>query len=106
MVSSNVVFASVVSQVLLTWVPPDIVRILCNFITNPKISHFHRTRFLAFDSVICNTNANGSHVIAMNLYFGLRMPQLFKGHAKNHSFFAIEEEGAKFGLGDRCNDEL
>ena len=49
MVSSDVVFALVVRQVFLTWVPPDIIRILRNFITNPKISHFHCSRSLLID---------------------------------------------------------
>jgi hypothetical protein len=59
---------------------------------------------LAFDSYIPNTD--GSRVIAMNLCFGLQMHKFFKGHVKNHIFFAIEEEGTKFGPGGRGDDEL
>jgi hypothetical protein len=96
MVSSNVVFAFVVSQVLLTWVPPDIIHILCNFITNPKIYHFHQMRSLSFDSVICNTN--GSHVITMNLFFGLRMPRFFKGHGKTIPSFQLRKRAPNLAL--------
>jgi hypothetical protein len=34
------------------------------------------------------------------------MAQFFKGHSKNHIFFAIEEEGTQFGLGGGCNNKL
>ncbi len=99
-----VVFALVVSQVLLTWVPPAIVRILCNFVTNPKISHLLQTRSLTFDRIVCNSN--GRCVIAMDLQFWLRKAQFFDGHAKNHALFAVEEEGAKFGFGGRSHNKL
>ncbi len=80
MVSSYVVFALVVSQVFLPWVPPDIVRILFNFIANPKVMHLHAMQSLSFYDTICD--ANGSGVIAMGLCFGLGMAQFFKGSSK------------------------
>ena len=100
-VSSCVVFALVVSQVLLTWVPLDIVHILCNFVKNPKLSH--QMPSLTFARIVCNYN--GRCVIAMDLRFWLRMSQFFQGHLKNHALIAVEEEGAKFGFGGRSHDE-
>jgi hypothetical protein len=41
----------------------------------------------------------------MDRRFWLQMTQFFKGHAKNHAFFAVEEEGTKFGLGSGSHDE-
>jgi hypothetical protein len=49
--------------------PFGIAGILGNFITDPKISHFHQTRLLPFDSVVCN--ADGGGVVAMDQCFGL-----------------------------------
>jgi hypothetical protein len=80
MMRSYVVFALVVSQVLLPWMPPDIVHILCNFITDPKVTHLHQMQSLLFYGIICDANSSG--VIAMDLCFGLGMAQFFKGHPK------------------------
>jgi hypothetical protein len=33
------------------------------------------------------------------------MSQFFERHVKNHSFFAIEEEGTEFSFRRRCNNE-
>jgi hypothetical protein len=41
-----------------------------------------------------------------DLCFELWMTQFFKGHSKNYTLFAIEEEGTQFGLGGGCNNEL
>jgi hypothetical protein len=87
-----VVFTLVVGKILFSGVPFDIVDILCFFIANPKISHFHRSRSLSFDSVVCNSDGCG--VIAMDQCFWLGMAQLFEGQSKNHALFTIQEEGA------------
>jgi hypothetical protein len=35
----------------------------------------------------------------------LGMPQFFQGESKNYSFFAIEEESAKFDLGRQSHNK-
>ncbi len=49
--------------------------------------------------------ADGSQIVAINGYGGLRMAHFFEGYAKNCRLFAIEEEGAEFGFGGQSNDE-
>ena len=71
----RVVFTLVISKILFTRVPFDIVRILGNLITHPKISHFHRARLLSVDGVVCN--AYGGGIVAMDLCFWLRVAQLW-----------------------------
>jgi hypothetical protein len=68
MMCPRVVFTLVISKIFFTRVPFDIVRILGNLITHPKISHFHRARLLLFDSVVCN--AYGGGIVAMDGVFG------------------------------------
>jgi hypothetical protein len=80
-------FTLIISKIFLDGVPLDINYILCNFITNPKVSHFHRTQLLPFGGVVCNTDSGG--VVAMDVCFGLWVAQLFKGQMKNHTLFAI-----------------
>jgi hypothetical protein len=91
MMAACVVLALVVGQVLKSWVPLDIMRILCYLITHPKITHFHALCALALDGVI--GDADGRCIIAMDRGFGLWVPEFLKGESKNHSFLAIKEEG-------------
>ncbi len=51
---AGMVLALIICKIFLSGVPFNIVGILRNFITHPKISHFHRSRPLAFDSVVCD----------------------------------------------------
>jgi len=67
----GMVLALIIGKILLSGVPFYIVCILCNFITNPKILHFHQSRMLAFDGVV--RDANGRGVVAMDRCFRLRM---------------------------------
>jgi hypothetical protein len=83
----GMVLALIICKIFLSGVPFNIVGILRNFITHPKISHFHRSRPLAFDSVVCD--ADGRGVVAMDRGFRLGMSQFFERHAKNHALFAI-----------------
>ncbi len=109
MMWTQVVFTLVVCQVLLTRVPLDTVSILCYLVTCPKIPHFHRSLFLSFDSIICNSDGGG--VVAMDLCFWLRVAQLFKSHSKYHALFAVSggrsDDKAKNGTqGKECTIEL
>jgi hypothetical protein len=103
MMGAYVVLALVVSKILLPGVPFNFVDILCFFVTNPKISHFHRSRSLSFYSVVCD--ANGGGIVAMYRCSWLGMSQFFEGESKNDSLFAIEEESAEFCLGHRGHNE-
>ncbi len=67
----RLVFALIVRKIFLSGVPFDIVCILGNFIADPKISHFHRSRMLVFDGVV--RNADGGGVVAMDRRFRLQM---------------------------------
>jgi hypothetical protein len=98
-----VVLALVVCQVFESWVPLDITGILSYLITYPKINHFHASFALTFDGVICNSD--GRCVVAIDRGFGLGMAKFLKGESKNHAFFAIEEEGTKFGFGGGSDDK-
>ncbi len=91
MMCPRVVFTLVISKILFTRVPFDIVCILGNLITHPKMSHFHQARSLLFDSVV--RNAYGGGVVAMGGCFWLRMAQFFKGQTNNDALFAVQEEG-------------
>jgi hypothetical protein len=88
----GVVFTLVISKILFTRVPFDIVRILGNLITHQKIPHIHRARLLSFDGVVRNAYSGG--VVAMDGCFWLRMAQFFEGQTKNDALFAVQEEGA------------
>jgi hypothetical protein len=89
MMRPNMMFTLVISKILLTRMPLDLICILDNFITHPEITHFHRSRALSFNSVV--GNANGGGVIAMNVSFWLGMAEFFKRESENHPFFAVEE---------------
>jgi len=52
---------------------------------------------MPFYGVVCD--ANGGGIVAMHRCPWLGMPYFFQGESKNYSFFAIEEESTKFGLG-------
>ncbi len=103
MVAACVVFTLVIHKIFLSRMPSDIVRILGNFITHPKVSHFHASRSLALNGII--GDADGGRVVAMNWVPGLLMAKFFKGESKNHAFFAIEEEGPEFGFCSGCDDK-
>jgi hypothetical protein len=92
MMCPRVVFTLVISKILFSRVPFDIIHILGNLITHPKISHFCQARSLSFDGVVCN--AYGGGIVAMNGCFWLRMALFFESHTKNHALFAVQEEGA------------
>ncbi len=104
MVCPGVMLTLIICEIFLAWVPLDIVCILCNFITNPKILHFHRTRALLFEGVVCNTHSSGVVAQWMGV-FGLLVAGFFKGQINNHTFLAIYEEGTKFGLSCGSNDK-
>ena len=103
MVAACVVFTLVIRKIFLSRMPSDIICILGNFITHPKVSHFHASRSLALNGII--GNADGGRVFAMNWVPGLRMAEFLEGESKNHALFAIEEEGPEFGFCSRCDDE-
>jgi hypothetical protein len=71
MVGPNVVLALIISKIFLSRVPSDVILILCNLVTNPKITHLHQTGALLFDRIICD--ANGSGIVAIDRGLGLWM---------------------------------
>ena len=73
---SYVVFALVIRQILFSWMPSDIICVLGNLVTNPEISHFHRSRSLTLNSVVCYADCGG--VITMYVCPRLGMAKLFK----------------------------
>ncbi len=103
MVSARVVLTLIISKIFFPGKIFDVIFPLVHSICNPKKSHLHGPRTLTFDGVV--GYANGSRVVAINGYWGLRMAHFFEGYAKNRGLFAIEEEGAEFGFGGRSNDE-
>ena len=103
MVSARVVLTLVVCKIFFSGKIFDVVFSLFDSICNPKKSHFHGPRALTFDGVI--GNADGSRIVAINGYSGLRMAHFFEGYAKNCCLFAIKEQGAEFGFGGRSHDE-
>jgi hypothetical protein len=58
---------------------------------------------LIFNSIV--GDANGGSIVTMDGGFGLGVPKLVEGQLKNHSLFAIQEEGPKFGFCSRSDDE-
>ncbi len=97
MVCAIVVFALVIRKVFLPWVPFKLIHFLCNFIPNPEESHFHRSRTLLFDGIICY--AHGCRVVAMNGSLWLRVPHVAEGESKDHARLTVVVKGAQFGLG-------
>ncbi len=95
--------ALVISKILLSRMPLDIMCILCNLVADPEILHFHGTQSLVFHRII--SNANSCSVVAMHVCFGLWMPKFFQREVEYHALFSIQEEGAKFSFGRRSNDE-
>jgi len=72
MMGAYVVLALVVCKIFLPTVPFNFVDILCFLVTYPKISHFHRSRSLLLDGVVCD--ADGCGVVAVYRCSWLGMP--------------------------------
>ncbi len=81
MMSPWVVFTLIICKVFHSGAPFKRIHFLGIFFTSPKILHFHCSRSLSFDGVVCN--ANGRCIIAMHRYSWLGMSQIFKGGSKN-----------------------
>ena len=96
MMGAYVVLALVVCKILLPGVPFNFVDILCFFVTNPKRSHFHRSRSLSFDSVIRDTNSGC--IIAMYRRFWLGMSEVSQCLPENYAVLTIVEKSAEFGF--------
>jgi hypothetical protein len=75
-----VVLALVVSKIFLPGVPFNFVDILCFLVTNPKISHFHRSLSLPFDGVV--RDADGGGIVAVYWCSWLGMSPFLKGESK------------------------
>jgi hypothetical protein len=65
----------------------DVKFSLFHGVCNPEKSHFHGPRTLTFDGVV--GYADGSRIVAINGYGGLRMAHFFECYAKNCRLFAI-----------------
>ncbi len=87
MMGAYVVLALVVGKILLPGVPFNFVDILCFLVTDPKISHFHRSQSLPFDGVVCNADGGGIDAVYWCLWLG--MSQFLKGESKYYTLFAI-----------------
>ena len=83
------VLALVVSEILLSWVPADVIHFLCYFVPDPEKSHFHRSRTLAFDSVIGNSHSH--RFIAVDGSFWLGMAHVLERLTENYAVLAIVE---------------
>ena len=71
-----VVFRWVIAQVFLTKLIIHLEVLLCFYIQEPEISHFHCMGALLFDSVI--EDANSSGVVNEDGCWRLRMPKFVK----------------------------
>jgi hypothetical protein len=89
-------FTLVICQIFLAGVPTYIIHFLCNLITNPKESHFHRTRSLPLDSIIRNTD--GRSIIAVDRRFRLWVPHVAKNISEDNGQLTVVVEGTKFGF--------
>ena len=96
MVSPRVMFTLVISQIFLPRVPNYLVHLLCDLVTNPEKSHFHRTGSLPLYGVVCD--ADGRGIVAVHGCFRLRMPHILEDVAKNNRRLAIVVECAEFGF--------
>jgi hypothetical protein len=75
MMRPRVMFTLIIGKIFHPGVPLERIHILCIFFASPKVSHFHCSRSLSFDGVVCN--ADSRHVITMYWYFGLFMSEVF-----------------------------
>jgi hypothetical protein len=96
-------FTLVISQIFLPGVPNYLVHLLCDLVTNPEKSHFHRTGSLPLDGVVCD--ADGRGIVAVHGCFRLRMPHIIEDVAKNNRRLAIVVECAEFGFGRGRNNK-
>jgi hypothetical protein len=101
--SASMVLALIVSKILFPGKIFDVIFSLFYSIRNPKESHLHGPRALALDGVV--GDADGGRIIAIDWYGGLRVAHFFECHAKYGCLFAVQEEGAEFGLGGGGDNE-
>jgi hypothetical protein len=73
MMGAYVVLALVVGKILLPRVQFNFIDILCFLVAYPNISHFHRSRLLPLDGVVCD--ADGCGIIAVHRCSWLGIPQ-------------------------------
>ena len=97
-----VIFSIVIAQIFLAWMMADGQNALCFLTQQPKISHVHRPRALAFDGVVDDPDGGG--VVAMDGDGGLGMPHLLKGEFHYFCFHCVEEEGAQLCFRGGCGD--
>ena len=96
-------FTLVISQIFLPGVPNYLVHLLCDLVTNPEKSHFHRTGSLPLYGVVCD--ADGRGIIAVHGCFRLRMTHIVEDIAKNNRRLAIVVECAEFSFGRGRDDK-
>jgi hypothetical protein len=99
----GVMLTLVVCKIFLAGVPLKRINILCHFVPNPEISHFHRSGALAFNGVV--RDADSSCIITMYWCFWLGVAEVLKGESKYDSLFTVHEKGAEFSLCCRRHDE-
>ena len=95
-------FGEVVGQVVCAFSPMDEKMSLFDAIANPVETHIHGFGSALFDSFVANASCAG--IVGLDGCRWLWMPHVFKGGAEHCSFFAVEEESAKFGFGGGGED--
>jgi hypothetical protein len=103
MVSARMVLTLIICKVFFSGKVFDVIFSLFHGVRNPEKSHLHGPGSLTLDGVV--GYADGSRIVAIYGYGGLRMAHFFEGNAKNGRLFAIEEQGAEFGFGCGSHDE-
>ncbi len=76
MMRPRVMFTLIIGKVFHPGVPLKRIHILYIFFTSPKISHFHCSRLLSFDGVVCN--AHGRCISQCTGILGCLCPRSFK----------------------------
>ncbi len=88
MMFSQVMLSEVVHKISFSPLPMSSEMILHNLIYNPKVLHFHGSRVLFLDSVICESS--GSGIIARNWWGWLGV-----AHFVKNSLFGIDKDRTK-----------
>ncbi len=78
------VFCEIICEIFFTWIPMYIEKFALNLIGYPEETHFHCTRTLFFDRIICNAGSCG--IVTMDWCGRLRMPEFFENESDDFSF--------------------
>ena len=87
MVQCWVMFGVIVTHIFMSGMPCDIKLFSSNLIGDPKVTHFHGSRALAFDGVVGNAGRGG--VVAVDWSRGLWVAKFVENEADDASFFSL-----------------